>query len=224
MQTEVDYRAQALSLLPPGGAFSKDPDSTLARVYQALARELVRIEQRMQDALNEADPRTAVELLPEWEKAYGLPGGCSLQTLTPALRRQSLVAKVTSSGGQSRQYLIQVADAVGWPITIEEFVPFRVGSPVGEPLADGMVFAFEVHAPQYVPQFFQAGSSAAGDSLQVSGNELLECTIDDLKPAHTVALYVYDAEPEVAWAPWTELGLGPAAFEFVAIPMKVKVS
>lgn len=225
MGTALEYRSQALAHLPPGPAFTREPGSQLAQVYLALAAELVRIEGRMQDALEEADPRTTVELLPEWEDAYGIPGDCDAGATTPALRRSQLVAKVSSSGGQSRAYLQQVAASIGWPIEIEEHTPFRCDvNAAGDAVSDGYVFVFTVHAPPYVPTFFEAGRSVAGDSLQESSNALLECTIDAVKPAHTKALYAYDGEALLTWAPWEVVAPPPATVEFVAIPVTVAVA
>jgi uncharacterized protein YmfQ (DUF2313 family) len=38
---------------------------------------------------------------------------------------------------------------------------------------------------------FRAGLSAAGERLRTWGNDTLECKLNQLKPAHTIALFAY---------------------------------
>ncbi|MNJ68827.1 hypothetical protein D3C77_651150 [compost metagenome] len=82
---------------------------------------------------------------------------------------------------------------LGYTITIEEFRPFRAGlAAAGDALTNGgWAFTWRVHAPEVAVIPFRAGLSAAGEQLRAWGNDTLECKINQLKPAHTVALFAY---------------------------------
>lgn len=59
-------------LLPPSKLWRTDDDSILSGILLASGDELVRVSDRAQDLLIESDPRTADELLPEFERELGL--------------------------------------------------------------------------------------------------------------------------------------------------------
>lgn len=65
-------------LLPPGKIWRLDPDGVLSQVLLATGDELERAEGRIQDLLVEADPRTADELLPDFERELALPSDGTL--------------------------------------------------------------------------------------------------------------------------------------------------
>jgi len=158
-----------------------------------MADELSRADGRAADLLRELDPRTTVELLTDWETALGLPDACVPAGQTIQQRRSAVVAKYTSLGGQSRQFYIDLAAALGYTITITEFRPFRAGiSVAGDPLTNGdWIFAWQVNAPETTIFEFRAGQSTAGEPLRNWGNDELECAISAVKPAHTEVLFAY---------------------------------
>ncbi len=108
------YREQLQALLPSGAAWPRDQAAILTATLDALAQELGRVDVRMTDLLNEADPRTTNELLADWERSRGLPDPCVTGTLTTDQRRNNLVAKVTNLGGQSPAYFLLVAERMGF--------------------------------------------------------------------------------------------------------------
>lgn len=73
----ADYLQQLAALLPTGPALPREPGSTLMRLLEPPAAELARIELRGLALLDEADPRATTEMLVDWERAFGLPDGCS---------------------------------------------------------------------------------------------------------------------------------------------------
>lgn len=192
-----DYRTQLQALLPTGAVWPRDPDSVLGRTLDGLAKEFARVDARAGALPEEADPRSATELLPDWERVAGLPDNCR-NTLRDTLqdRRADLLSKITSSGGQSRAYFVEVAAAQGYDITIEEFRPFRAEeSSAEDPVYDeDWLHAWRVRAPATSATFFRAGQSTAGEPLQAWGNDSLECRINQIKPAHTIALFAYGEE------------------------------
>ena len=194
MATADEYREQLKALLPPGQAFPRDTGTTLDDLLGGMAEEFARLDERAMRLVVEANPAFSNELLTDWERVAGLPDKCSgsLETTIQG-RRRVLTAKLSSTGGQSPAYFISVAAALGYTVTIEEFRPFRAGlSRAGDALTNGdWVYAWRVRAPAQTVIPFRAGLSAAGEALQTWGNDTLECKINQLKPAHTIALFAY---------------------------------
>jgi hypothetical protein len=75
----------------------------------------------------ESDPRITVELLPDWERNWGLPDPCYTAPQTVAQRQTALIARMTLWGSQSRQWYIDFAAFLGYTITITEYRPWMVG-------------------------------------------------------------------------------------------------
>ena len=67
------YAEVLAQLAPPGVAFNSDPESNIAKLLAGMGDEFDRVYARIQDLIDESDPRTTFELLAEWESAYGLP-------------------------------------------------------------------------------------------------------------------------------------------------------
>ncbi len=68
-----EYSGQALQLLPYGLAWTREPSSNLAKVLRVLAELYARVDQRARNLIDEAVPRTATELLSDWEALLGIP-------------------------------------------------------------------------------------------------------------------------------------------------------
>ena len=188
------YLAQLQALLPPGSAWTRDPDAELTKLLRALAEELARVDGRVEDVLAEADPRTSLELLEDWERVTGIPEPCAVAASNLAERRGAVWAKLIATGGQHRQYYIDLAAALSVDVTIFEFLPFRAGySSPSDMLAnpDGWRHMWQVNCPETIINTFQAGQNSAGDPLRWWGNEALECAITLRKPAHTEVLFAY---------------------------------
>lgn len=181
--------------------------TTLLRVLRAPAELLAQLELRSLDLLEETDVRTTVELLPEWAEWLGLAEDCTdgLPQTTPE-QRFAAYRKLTTPGGQNRFHYVEVAQALGYDVDLEDLVellPFVAeGSDAEDPCYDDdWRFVLEVHAPEVTPRFARAGESVAGEPLVTFGNELLSCTLDNLKPAHVLFLYIFD-KPYAGYAPW----------------------
>lgn len=189
-----DYLAQLQALLPQGQAWPRDADAALTQLLRAWADEQARVDGRAADLVEEADPRTTAELLADWERVAGLPDPCVealAGTQTTAQRRAALVAKLTTIGGQSAAYYIALAASLGYAITVTEFDLHDVDSDVDAPLyGEPWQFAWQVNAAQDTIGVL-AVTDSVEDPLAWWGNELLECVISRLKPAHTNALFAY---------------------------------
>lgn len=195
MTTTVEAYTELLAaLLPRGVAWRSEDGSSINDLLVAMAEEFARVDVRSDDLHDEADPRTTVELLADWERIAGLPDTCLAgATQTMQERRAALVQRLTQQGGQSRQFFINLAASLGYTVTITEFRPFRAGiSLAGDALTNGdWIFAWRVNAPETTIVSFRAGLSAAGEPLRTWGNTRLECAIERLAPAHTIVLFGY---------------------------------
>lgn len=193
MASAKEYLVQLQALLPEGGAWPREPDAALTRLLSAFADEFARVDSRARALIEEADPRTTLELLPDWERLLALPDSCVPDAQTLQQRRAAVLAKLVTLGGQSRSYFIGLAAALGYEVSITEFRPFRAGmSSAGDPLTGGdWVHTWRVNGPENTIRNFAAGQSNAGEPIRSWGNAQLECVIDRFKPAHTILQFAY---------------------------------
>lgn len=84
------YARMLTALLPPGKLW-RMIGSTLSNLFEACAVELARVEARVLNLFDEADPRTAVELLPEYERDLDLSSDG-----TTDQRRARIVARLVA--------------------------------------------------------------------------------------------------------------------------------
>lgn len=108
------YREQLQALLPPGRAWPRESGAVLTQVLDGLAQELSRVDLRVENLIDEIDPRTTGELLPDFERVYGLPDPCVTDSLTTDQRRNALVSKISNQGGQSPAYFLSVLERLGY--------------------------------------------------------------------------------------------------------------
>jgi uncharacterized protein YmfQ (DUF2313 family) len=188
-----DFAQQLLALLPRGKVWPRDLNTTIRSVMDGLAVTYERGQARANNLLVDAFPASAVELLSDWEASLGLPDPCAGPQPTIEARRAQVVARLTASGGQSVAYFIAFAKQLGYAITIEEFAPFRTGeSSVGDPLNSAdWANAWAVHAPLHTVQYFRTGVAAVGEPLAYWSNDVLECELNTVKPAHTELIFKY---------------------------------
>jgi uncharacterized protein YmfQ (DUF2313 family) len=198
----VAYTAQLQALLPTGAAWPRDPDAQLTKLVAGLAEEFARVDGRAARLLDEADPRTALELLPEWERLVGLPDKCIPVTGSVRERQLAVASKVAGLGGQSRAYYINLAGNLGFVIEIEEFAPASVAGNCDDYLySSDWSFAWRVSLTneEDESQYSSAWGTVSGgcdERIRHFGSGQLECLIRRAAPAHTVVLFAYPEEPE----------------------------
>lgn len=188
------YVALLKNLLPRGIAWPRDLQTYFHKLFQALADEMVRFDQRISvDLVNEADPNTTLELLEDWERIVDLPDDTQLALgTTVAQRRADILRKLTFRGGQSKKFFVDLAATFGYTVTIDEPRPFRAGSRSKDRCYSvNWIHHWRVIAPSAVTTSFRAGKGRCGDRLRTWRNDTLEAVITKAKPAHTVVHFVY---------------------------------
>lgn len=173
--TATAYAAQLQALLPPGRAFTRAPDAILTKLLFALAEEFARLDARVDALAVEIDPTKTSELIDEFEDMLGLPDVCIGDLSSLDGRRIALRGRLTATGGQSRQYFIDLAASVGYAITIDE----------------PALHTWQINASG-AANVARAGFARAGDPLRTWGSEkVLECTLARYAPAHAVLIFNY---------------------------------
>ena len=178
-----DYAVAQRRLLPRGLIWLTEKTSALFALFLGFGDEWTRLDQRFLDLIEESDPRTTTELLPDWERFAGLPDPCAPAPVTLAERREALSAKLVATGGQDALYFIEVAANLGVVITITEQqhgLPFRCGSSrCGDPMnGESSVFHWLVDGPAATPADTRAR---------------LICQFDRIEPAHLVRTHTWTA-------------------------------
>jgi uncharacterized protein YmfQ (DUF2313 family) len=167
----------------------------LDTVMSAGADQIAYVEQLAEDLMSETDPRSAVNLLPDFERVLGPdPCGRDLDPLSIPERQMLAHQRWTARGGQSISYMISIAANLGVTITIEEFWPSKAGRlKAGQPLrGEGCQFVYRVNVPglvQVIP--FRAGYSRAGNPLGDFKLSNIECELRRVAPAHTEVVFSY---------------------------------
>jgi len=213
-----DYAEALASLLPYGQAWPRWEDSTLMKTVRGLAQVFGFVDARAADLLErESDPRLTLELLPDWERNWGLPDPCFKQAQTIDQRHALLIMKMTLLGAQSREFFIGIAAWLGYTITITERAPFMCGvSQAGD--TRGMInwndtpgmhpeiadyrweigppeirFYWTVHVINAPLTWFRAASGQAGvdPHLRIGYAYDLECLLRRWSPAHTDIVFDY---------------------------------
>lgn len=176
--TVVQIAYQLAHKIAPPGSLASAIGEQLRALWAAIADEAARIYTRLNDLIREAHPLTCDQTLSDWESELGFPDPCVTETLTEDQRRAVVLARLTASGGASRQYFIDVAAAIGIAISISEERPFEVGRDgMGDPIGGAASsFNWVVNAP--------ASTSAALA-------EIMECTFIKIKPSRTEVTFIY---------------------------------
>lgn len=123
-----DYAVAFAQLLPRGIAWPRAIGSTLMKVVNGQSGIWGFVDDSAARLLEfESDPRKTTALIPEWERAFGLPDPCIAEPITLGERRFALVQRMTLLGAQSREFFKATALSIGYAITITEYRPFMVG-------------------------------------------------------------------------------------------------
>lgn len=191
------YREQLSALLPMGLPWPREPESVLQRLLLAWADELARVEARAWGLLVEADPRFTTELLPDWERAYGLPDPCLGDTAqTREQRLAALLDRITDPGRQRPADYLAIAAALGITATLIEYHPERDGDADDQPIrGPAWAYTWELRCVAAAAPVFE--TVLDDDDIPLStwiGVPALECLLRRLKPAHTCLIISYEGD------------------------------
>lgn len=187
----ANFLSATQALMPPGRIWSRDSDAIQTKVLTGLAPSYERQTARANYLLIDAFPPTTFELLPEWEATLGLPDPCAGELPLTQQRVAQVVSRLTATGGQSITYFTAAAAALGYAITITQFVPSRFGKRFGTLFGGtAWAFAWQVNAPTFTINSLQFGGSF-GTPFATWGNNVLQCELQAYSPAHTTVLFSY---------------------------------
>lgn len=191
----LDQHTQSLADFLPGGcvfAAKNIAGTTHHKLLRGLASELQRTEHTIFEWLKQFDPKTTLDFIKRWEQVVGIPDGCFTGEESLETRRKHIIAKFRARGVATEQDFIDLAEFLGYDITIERYpiidqllpldVPFDVitGAPQSRFLwvivGDGLI---PCALPYKVP--FVPGCK--------TGESPLICFFNKLKPANTFIVY-----------------------------------
>ena len=232
-RTQADYAQGFAALLPQGAAWPRDPDSVLQQVVTGLAGIWADpVDGNAADLLEiEADPRTSLQMLPDWERNFGLPDTCNSEVQTIDARHTALVQRMTLVGAQSRAFFINLAAEIGYNVQISEYSPFMCGiSRCGDtrPIAPAspsdvgyrwqlgapeIRFTWTVHVYGEKLSWFRCGGDGGQCGVDhlvtFSGATDLECLFRRYKPAHTQVIFDFsNSGPTFVQYKWFRCGSG----------------
>lgn len=169
-------KLELLALLPPGRAWVAEPGSRMDLLMEGMAQSLAALDARVEDLLSEADPRSALQLLPSWERVFGIKTD---GTLALQARRDQVTARVAQMPGQSRADYIAYAAALGFGISIDEYpaTPDR--------------FTWRVNVAGEAPPALTCAGGCDEPIYSAVPSVGLEAAFNALKPAHTTVLFNY---------------------------------
>jgi uncharacterized protein YmfQ (DUF2313 family) len=198
MMPAAAYARQLQSLLPTGPAWPRDPDTVLTQLLESWAEEFARLDARAHQLLDETDPRTAYELLADWERVLGLPDPCTAAATTLSARRLACWRKLAYQSGQTPAFYIEMAAAIGFEIEINEFDPDvdAYDASLAAAVAAGRWrHIWRVHVLNAGSFNHMIAGDPAGTALLVGDAALdLECLIRAAKPAHSHVIFSYPEE------------------------------
>jgi uncharacterized protein YmfQ (DUF2313 family) len=210
----ADFLSALQNLMPRGLAWPTAPDAVMAQVMACLSPTFARHTAQNNNLLIDAFPATTVQLLPEWEAALGLPDLCAGPSPTLQARQAQVLVRFAGSGGQSVPYYVNYAATFGFPVTVTEYTPFRVGQQtMGDPLGtQDWAFTWQVNSPITAPTLFRAGHSVADEALVTWGTNILRCEFARVQPAHTIMNMAYPPTRSLFWGIGGHYNAGGTSF------------
>ena len=208
------YREQLSALLPPGRAWTRDPGSVLQRLLAAIAGTFARLDAAAANLLVDALPSTAFWLLPDWERALGLPDACSDLAATIPERHAAVVGKLVTAVGASSAEFVRFARLYGVAVRVTTLDRIRADAISGLDTSAGKWrFVWWISIPTDARIRYFDTLSDVNTPLRAwdgaPGHAELECRLQQLAPAHTLLVFEYHNSPRrLTWLgrPLTWLG------------------
>lgn len=119
--TSDDYLAAAQRLAPSGRAWPRTSKGIFTLYLSAVAAVAHRVHHALVTLFGrDLDPAQTVELLPEWERAFGITRRGSFDQ-----RRANLVTVIGDPGGFTSAHYLALAASIGIVITTTVLGPFQ---------------------------------------------------------------------------------------------------
>ncbi|WP_449125080.1 YmfQ family protein [Pseudomonas viridiflava] len=190
IRTAEHYAEQLQALLPPGSAWDPERVPEVQQLIAGLSHEFARIDGRAFDLLNEMDPATVSELVPDWERVMNLPDPClGLKPLFED-RRLSVRQRLVAVGRQNAAFYVGIAVSQGYPdASVTEFRTPRMGrSRFGQAHFGTwnaqFMWTLNTGGRQRLGRRF--GASYWGERFGVNPGTAIECLIRRAAPAHGI--------------------------------------
>ena len=194
-----DYHAHLRALLPPGPAWDAELVPEIDGILSGFAPELARVDDRGFALLNEADPLTLHELLPDWERVMQLPDACLGPSPSLEERKKAVRQRMAGLGGQSAAYFEQLARDQGYSNAkvvahrAPRFGRARFGRANFGTWAQQ--FMWTLYAGERLSGGRRFGVSYWGERFGGNPAQTLECIVRRAAPAHTLEDILYEEVP-----------------------------
>lgn len=188
---DVMNHAELLYRLLPPECYAPD-DPALSAQLAADGNALDAAQANADRLLAAVTPYGAGELISDWERVVGVtPAAGAVQQQ----RIDAVVAKIQQMGGLSIPYFTQLAQSLGYTITIVEPQYPQAGvSRAGDPMwISDIIWVWQVQVQGAASIVYQAyaGTAQAGDAITSFGDPVIETIFNALKPAFTYVYFSY---------------------------------
>jgi uncharacterized protein YmfQ (DUF2313 family) len=189
---DVDYQRAMLQLMPTGAAWPQDPNSTLGELLHALADGYARADSQSDEvAIRESMPRTAQDLLTDWETCLGLPE-CGDLGDTVVKRQQAAQAKFAMAASLNLYFYEELALEHGYVIKIYQAFAHNCMRDCMYPLVPQTVrFTAYVYVYNQIDSYRATCLDSCMTPLLIYESGELECLLERYGPAHEKFIYFY---------------------------------
>ena len=184
--------ADVLSALMPAGCYAPNAFNLIIEL-SAAGSVLDAVKVSADALISEMSPATCQLSLSDWERNYGLPDSCVSVAQTIDQRRVALKSKVASVGGQTKDYFIGVAAAMGYAgVTIDEFDVYTCNQDCnGAIYSEDALFVWRMNVPATTGILQASCNSDCNTALRSWGDGAFECRIKKISPKHMTVIFSY---------------------------------
>lgn len=186
-----NYKNTLWLLIPKGLLWRRNEGDGLDLLLAPAADEFAEIDAHA-NGLRYEFPGTATELLTDWEASVGLPDEClGTEELDDDARRLAVLARLTDIPDSTPAGIEALLERAGFTATVQEYA--EISGDIDALFPAGQrehVWRLLIESDA-ASIYFEAGIGRAGDPLLSFKIPALECLIDRIKPAHTLALFAY---------------------------------
>lgn len=191
-----EYLSALKKLLPYGPAWEDEQSEVMQCALWLTAKELQRLDNDLANLIDESDPRTASVTLSQWFYEWGIPDKC-LQMLEDASieqYRKLLIIKIRTLGLTFQELLSVIAQISGVGSAVAGRVtPFTVNGTVNDRIyGQNWIHAVLVITASDDGVTYFTADSSVDERLALWGNDLFECLVREIAPAHKVIVFQYE--------------------------------